>query len=81
MPDVFDDTMAVAEALPFDAFEQRLLDVEPFDDRFDDPVARSQAGEVVEASGSNERRASDGEERIGLAAPCARFRPWRRRRG
>ena len=41
--------------LSFDAFDQRLLDVEPFDDRFDDPVARSQPAQVVERAGADER--------------------------
>ena len=46
----------VARDVRFDAREQRLLDVEPFDDRFDDPVGRRQSPEVlVEAAGETRR--------------------------
>ena len=46
MPDVFELTIASALRTVVDAREQRLLDVEPFDDRFDDPVGAGDPREV-----------------------------------
>ena len=43
MPDVFELTIASARGRALDAREQRLLDVEPLDDGFDDPVAAARA--------------------------------------
>ena len=48
MPDVFEMTIVPGAAHRVDAREQRALDVEPLDDRFDDPVdvARAARGRV-----------------------------------
>ena len=43
MPEVFELTIEPGPALLVDAGEQLLLDVEPLDDRFDDPVASGDA--------------------------------------
>ena len=46
----------VRRPMPVDALEERLLDVEAFDDGLDDPVGRRDRGQVlVEAAGANER--------------------------
>ncbi len=53
---MFDDTIGVRRPDRLDALEQRLLDVELLDDRFDDPVGVDSCGEVViEAAGGDER--------------------------
>ena len=53
MPEVFELTIGVGAPVRLDPLEQRLLDVEPLDDRFDDPVDLGEPGEVVvEAAGA-----------------------------
>ena len=42
MPDVFDDTIDPGRRADIDALEQRALDVELLDDRFEDPVGVAQ---------------------------------------
>ena len=66
-------------AVPVDALEERLLDVEPFDDRFDDPVDGRDGGEVVvEAARADERCASGVKNGSGLSWR-ARGQPLARR--
>ncbi len=63
----------VRRAVAVDALEERLLDVEPFDDGFDDPVGGGDGRKVlVEAAGANERGTVGGEERIRLELARAR---------
>ena len=55
MPDVFELTIAFGPGSASIALEQRLLDVEPLDDRFDDPVGCRERGQVVvEAAGGDQ---------------------------
>ncbi len=57
----------VGPAVTLDALEQRLLDIQTLDDRFDDPVAARHRGEVlVKAAGTNQRRGRTREQRIRL---------------
>ena len=56
MPDVFDDDDRAGRRDRVDALEQRALDVELLDDRFDDPVGVGERREVgVEAAGRDQR--------------------------
>ena len=61
--------------LSFDAFDQRLLDVEPFDDRFDDPVARSQRRPGRRSEPVWTSAAVDLVKNGSGLSACARFRP------
>ena len=66
-------TIACRRAIAVDALEQRLLDVETFDDRFDDPVGGRDARKVLfEPAGADERRGVGREEWIGLELARAR---------
>ena len=62
----------VRRPVRLDSREQVPLDVQPFDDRLDDPVAGSEAREVgVEAAGGDEPRRLRCEERVGFQASRA----------
>ena len=82
-PDVLELTIASAAATVLERGEQRLLDVEPLDDRFDDPVGTTTACRGPRRSRRSKpgAAASRGEERVGPAPPCRvrgpRAPPWR----
>ena len=67
MPDVFDVTIVPGRRDGVDAFEQRPLDVDLLDDRFEIQSTPASLREVgVEAAGRDQRGGVRGEERIGL---------------
>ena len=70
MPEVLDDSTASGEMCGASRDEQRLFDVQRFDDGFDNPVRVASAGRVlIEAAGSNARRDVRDEARIRLYRP------------
>ena len=74
MPDVFELTIACGARACVDAREERLLDVEPLDDRLDDPVGASRCRREVgvEAAGAHQRaRRSGVKNGSGLSAARA----------
>ena len=80
MPEVLELTIASGAPVRLDPREQRLLDVEPLDDRFDDPVAVGDRRRGPRRSRRCGRaRACRREERIGLQRAGA-FEPVARRR-
>ena len=67
MPEVFELTIDPGRALLVDLREQLLLDVEPLDDRFHDPVGPGDLIEMrVEAAGRHELVGVGRELRIGF---------------